>query len=64
MLVQVTTGEKETERSVASHEGQKLMQGALGRWAGGWEPMGDQTRETTNLETVNLGLGKDSYFLA
>lgn len=42
-----------------------MMRGRMD-WAHGQEagkPMGDKMRETTNLETINLDLGKDPYFL-
>lgn len=62
LQVQVNTGEKEMERSVASHEGLKLMQEGLGRWQEAGEPMGDKMRETTNLETIHLDLGRTNTF--
>lgn len=36
LQVQVNIGEKETERSTASHEGWKVVQEGLGTWAGTW----------------------------
>lgn len=62
LQVRVNTGEKEMERSVASHEGLKLMQEGLGKWQEAGEPMGDKMRETTNLETIHLDLGRTNTF--
>lgn len=42
-----------------------MMRGRID-WAHGQEagkPMGDKMKETSNLETINLELGKDPYFL-
>lgn len=50
-----------TEERVASHEGWKSVRWADGQEAG--EPVADQMRETTKLEVINVGLGKDPSFL-
>lgn len=61
LQVQRSTGEEETEERVASHEGWKSVRWADGQEAG--EPVRDQMRETTRLEVINVGLGKDPSFL-